>query len=207
MFATSKLKQWMWFGAPIRYLLLGLVLVNTAGFDELNNYSDRGHRWSWWLAWYILFVFTFMFSCTVLYAILSKNHQNLLESNVLNELVSGLTTYRMAKLYSLMFIIHRILVVMFVTINMDLKTKIKLISLIWIQLIYFISLLLIRPFSSITANINKIVWEFSVLILMWLMISYSNSSDWSSSTKYVFVFVMTISSWIPLLISISNVLK
>ena len=38
---TSKLKQWMWFGAPIRYLLLGLVLVNTAGFDELNNYSDR----------------------------------------------------------------------------------------------------------------------------------------------------------------------
>ena len=148
-----------------------------------------------------------MFSCTVLYAILSKNHQNLIESNVFRELVSGLTSKRIAKLYSFLFMIHRILFVIFMTVDMGLSTKNKLISLIWIQSIYLIALLFIRPFSSITANINKIVWESSVLILMWLMISYSNSSDWSSSTKYVFVFVMTISSWIPLLISISNVLN
>ena len=104
-----------------------VILVNTAGIDELNNYSDRSHRWSWWLTWFILFVFTFMFSCTVLYAILSKSHKDLNESNVYRELVSGLTTNRMAKLYSPMFIIHRILVVIFMTIDMGLSTKIKLI--------------------------------------------------------------------------------
>ena len=196
---TPRLKKWIWFGAPIRYLLLGLVIVNTAGIDELNNYSDSSHRWLWWLAWFILFVFTFMFSCTVLYAILCKSHQDLNESNVFSELVSGLKNNRVAKLYSLLFMIHRILVVMFVTIDMGMSTSDKLISLIWVQSAYLIALLLIRPFSSKTANINKIVWESSILILLLLMIS--------NSTKNEFVIVMTISSWIPLLICISNVLK
>ena len=100
---TPRLKQWIWFGAPIRYLLLGLVLVNTAGIEELNSYSDSSHRWSWWFAWFILFVFPFMFNCTVLYAILSKSHQDLNESNVFSELVSGLKNNRVAKLYSLLF--------------------------------------------------------------------------------------------------------
>ena len=196
---TPRLKQWIWFGAPIRYLLLGLVLVNTAGIEELNSYSDSSHRWSWWFAWFILFVFPFMFNCTVLYAILSKSHQDLNESNVFSELVSGLKNNRVAKLYSLLFMIHRILVVMFVTIDMGMSTSDKLISLIWVQSAYLIALLLIRPFSSKTANINKIVWEYSILILLLLMIS--------DSTKNEFVIVMTINSWIPLLISISNVLK
>ena len=44
---ASRLKSWMPFGAPIRYLLLGNVLINTSGFDELSNYSDKFNKKSW----------------------------------------------------------------------------------------------------------------------------------------------------------------
>ena len=75
--------------------------------------------------------------CTVLYAILCKSNQNLIESNVFRELVSRLKTNREAKLYSLIFMIRCILLMIFMLIDMDLSFINKLISLIWVQSTYF----------------------------------------------------------------------
>ena len=195
---ASRLKIWMPFGAPLRYLLLGVVLVNTAGFDELNNYSDSNHRWSWWLTLFLLFFCTFIFSCTVLYAILSKDYQGLIESNAFSELVNGLKDSKLSKFYSFMFMIHRILILVFFIIDMNICSKSKLIFIIWIQSIYLIVLLLVRPFNSIKSNIDKIVSETFILILLSLMLVYRNSSDWSSSVEYVFICIMAASCYIPL---------
>ena len=195
---ASRLKIWMPFGAPLRYLLLGVVLVNTAGFDELNNYSDSSHRWSWWLTLFLLFLGTFIFSCTILYAILSKNYQGLIESNAFSELVNGLKDSKVSKFYSFMFMIHRVLILVFFIIDMNIGSKSKLIFIIWIQSIYLTVLLLVRPFNSIKSNIDKIISEAFILILLSLMLVYRNSSDWSSSVEYVFICIMAASCYIPL---------
>ena len=138
---ASRLKSWMPFGALLRYLLLGVVLINTAGFDELNNYSDNSHRWSWWLTLFLLFIVTFVFISLILYVILSRNHQDLIESRVFSELVNGLKANRVSKLYSVLFMIHRILIVTLLMIDMSLNTQNKLISILWIQSIYQINLI------------------------------------------------------------------
>ena len=202
---ASRLKSWMSFGAPLRYLLLGVVLVNTAGFDELNNYSDNSHRWSWWLTIFLLFFGTFIFSCTIFYIILSRDYQTLIESIIFSELVNGLKANRIWKLYLFVFIIHRILIIMFIIIDMNLSTNNELISIIWIQSIYVAFLLFFRPYNSVKSNINKIALEILNLIIIALMLSYINSSDWSSSTEYVFICIMSIGCYIPLVILFSKI--
>ena len=201
---SSRLKQWMSFGAPIRFLLLGFVLINTAGIDELNNYSVSNHRWSWWLTLFILFVFTFIFSCTMLLITLSNDHQALNESRVFSELVNGLKANSISKLYTFIFMIYRILTVIFLIANINLTAENKLISLICLHSVYLLFITIIRPFNSINANISKIIWEMFILILLSLMISHTSSSNWSNSVKYAFIYIMTISSWIPCIITLSK---
>ena len=162
---ASRLKNWMPFGAPLRYLLLGVVLINTSSFDELNNYSDNSHRWSWWLTIFLLFFGAFIFSCTIFYVILSRDYQTLIESIIFRELVNGLKANRIWKLYLFVFIIHRILIIMFIFVDMNFSPKSKLISIIWYQSIYVIILLFVRPYNSVKSNINKIALEILNLII------------------------------------------
>ena len=200
---ASRLKSWMPFGAPLRYLMLGVVLINTAGFDELKNYSDSSHRWSWWLTLFLLFVVTFIFGCTVLYVILSRDYQVLTESNVFCELVNGLKSNRVSKLYSFIFMTHRILIILLM-VDMNINTNGKVICLMWIQLIYIIILIIIRPFCSLIANMTKIIWEISLLIFLWLALAYSESQNWSDSTPYIFIWLMCTSWLISCLLSFGN---
>ena len=191
---ASRLKSWMPFGAPLRYLMLGIVLINTAGFDELKNYSDSSHRWSWWLTLFILFIVTFIFGCTVLYVILSRDYQTLINSNVFCELANGLKSNRVSKLYSFIFMTHRILII-FLMVDMNINTNGKVICLMLIQLIYIIIFIIMRPFCSLIANMTKIIWEISLLIFLWLALGYSKSQDWSDSTSYIFIWLMW-TSWL-----------
>ena len=187
---ASRLKSWMPFGALLRYLLLGVVLINTAGFDELNNYSDNSHRWSWWLTLFLLFIVIFVFISLILYVILSRDYQALIESRVFSELVNGLKTNRVSKLYSLLFMIHRILIVMFLMLNMGINSSSKIISLIWIQFFYIMISILIRPFCSFKANLKKTTCEIFFLIILSLELFYLKSQDWTSSTPYFLIWLI-----------------
>ena len=154
---SSRLRQWMSFGAPIRFLLLGSVLIYTAGIDELNNYSVSSQIWSWWLTLFILFVFSFIFNLTILLITLSNDYQALNESSVFSELVNGLKINSISKLYTFIFMIYRILTMIFLIANMNLTTENKLISLICLHSVYLLFITIIRPFNSINANISKII--------------------------------------------------
>ena len=202
----SKLKNWILFGGITRYILLGFVLINTASMDEINNYSMTSYRWSWWISlslllWIIIFVSFIFFVISIIQI------QSLVESNLYNELINGIKLNKAAKFYTFVFLFHRILIIMFFMVDTGLSSNYKIISVLWVQSVYLLFLLIVRPYDSFKANLTKIIWEFSVLILCSLMLSYSTSSSWSSSTGDVFLYIMAVSCCLPIMIVSGNIFK
>ena len=202
----SKLKNWILFGGITRFLLLGFVLIDTASIDEINNYSMISYRWSWWISlslllWIIIFVSFVFFVISIIQV------QSLVESNLYNELINGIKLNKAAKFYTFVFLFHRILIIMFFMVDTGLSSNYKIISVLWVQSVYLLFLLIVRPYDSFKANLTKIIWELSVLILCSLMLSYSTSSSWLSSTGDVFLYIMTVSCCLPIMIVSGNIFK
>ena len=106
-----------------------------------------------------------------------------------------------AKVFSTLFLFHRVLFCAIIWITSQFHTQNKIISLICIQSAYIIFLMIVRPFDSIKANISKIVWEWSALVTIALMCAYWESSQWNNSTENMFMYLITLSSWMPCLIT------
>lgn len=107
-------------------MLLGVVLINTASISELSNYSDRSHRWSWWIAVCMLLFATLAFGLTLLFVATFKTNKQLSDSAVFSALTNGLNTTSICKYYSLVFVLHRVAIVMFMMVDMGFSTKLKL---------------------------------------------------------------------------------
>ena len=126
------------------------------------------------------------------------------QSGLLSEFTNELKPKVCAKSFIPLFLFHRILIWTIVWAISGLSLQAKIITLIWTQGIYIILMLLIRPYSQIKANINKIICEVSVLAIIVLMLVYQDSSEWDNSTEKVFLYLMTASSWVPCFITTSK---
>ena len=126
------------------------------------------------------------------------------QSGLLSEFTNSLKPSVYAKSYAPLFLLHRILIWTILWVQSELSLQTKIISLIWIQSIYLILMLIIRPYNQIKANINKIICEASVLATIVLMFVYQDSSEWDNNTEKVFLYLMTASSWAPCLVTTGN---
>ena len=199
----KTVRNWMWLGFYIRYAFLGVLFVSVSSIDEINNYSNEERRWSWITCFVILF-FVVVFFLVVLWSYLFSSSETK-ESNILDEFINQVKFRPMAMMFSSMFLFHRLLISMFLTADFGLRNQSICISLIWVHSIYLIWLVAVRPYNTIRANISKIICETSVLVLIALMISYKDSSDWENSTQYVFLYLITFSSCVPFMVTLSKI--
>ena len=195
-----NLRNWAWIGLYTRYLILGFLLIITSTMDEINNFSSTIYLWSWWVSLVILVLWFAFFTIPLINWLWSSDGED--QSGIFSEFTNMLKPNVSSKAYSMLFLLHRILVWVIIWINNSLEIKEKIIWLICIQGVYMILLIFIRPYSIIKANISKIVWEASVFVVIVLMYAYQNSSEWIGSTEAVFLYTMMSSSWVPLLINI-----
>ena len=194
----TKCKDWMWLGYQIRYIMLGYIFILVSTVSEINSSSSK-YSWSWWLS-FIIVLFLIMFLAAWFFNwFYSSNNES--EAKLFDEFDKMLKNNINAKAFSLLFLLHRILFWVIILVANQSDVKSKIISLICIQCAYIILLILIRPYDSIKANINKIICECSVLVVVVLMYIYWESSQWSNSTENVFMYFIALSSWMPCLIT------
>ena len=199
----KTVRNWMWLGFYIRYAFLGFLFVTVSSIDEINNYSNEERRWSWITCFVILFWVVVFFLVVLLSYLFSSNETK--ESNILDEFINQVKLRPISMMFSSLFLFHRLLISMFLTADFGLSNQSICISLIWVHSIYLIWLVAVRPYNTIRANISKIICETSVLVLIALMISYKDSSDWQSSTQYVFLYLITFSSCVPFMVTLSKI--
>ena len=194
----TKCKNWMWLGYQIRYIMLGYFLILVSTISEINNSSSK-FILSWWISiLIIILLIAFLFFWFINW-LCSHNDDN--EVKIFDEFNKMLKNKMNAKAFSTLFLFHRVLFCAIIWTTNTFQIQNKIISLICIQGAYIVYLIIVRPFDSIKANINKIVCECSVLIVIVLMYVYWESSQWSSSTENVFMYLIALSSWIPCLIT------
>ena len=198
----KTVRNWMWLGFYIRYAFLGFLFVSVSSIDEINNYSNEERRWSWITCFVILFWVVVFFLVVLSSYLFTSNKAK--EFSILDEFINLVKFTLKAMMFSTLFLLHRLLISIFLTADFGLNNQSICISLIWVHSTYLIWLIAIRPYNTIRANISKIICETSVLVLIALMISYKDSSDWESSTQYVFLYLITFSSWIPFLTTLSK---
>ena len=202
--SIRSLSRWMTFGAYIRYFILGFALINISSLNELNNYSIKEYRWSWCFALLILFAWSLFICSIILTASWIWSFQYLFETRLFKELVNGMKSNKSSKFYIFLFLIHRMLIIMLFISNLGLEVKSKFILVICIQFIYLLYWGIFRPFDSFKANLIKLICEAWILSIFWLSLSHIDFSGWGNSTSHIFLYLMIISSWVPLFINFSK---
>ena len=192
----TKCKSWMWMGYHIRYTMLGYLMILVSTVSEINNSSSK-YSCSWWLSIAIILLMVIFFVAWFWNWFYSSNNDS--KVKLLDEFDKMLKNNINAKAYSQLFLFHRILFWVITLVASQSDVQNKAISLICIQGAYIVLLVLMRPFDSIKANINKIMCECSVFVTIALMCAYYESSMWNRSTESVFMYSMTWSSWMPCL--------
>ena len=199
---SSNFRNWICVGFFIRYIILGYPLILISCITEVNKFSSSNYLWSWWISISILIFWIIIFIVSLFNWLWTTNEEQ--QSGLLYEFTNSLKPAVYAKSYAPLFLLHRILIWTILWVKCELSLWTKIISLIWIQGIYLILMLIIRPYNQIKANINKIICEASVLTTTVLMFVYQDSSEWYSITEKVFLYLMTASSWAPCLITTGN---
>ena len=199
--SCRRFRNWTCIGLYIRYLLLGFMLILVSSMHEVNNFSVSTHRWSWSLSVAILLVLVILLLALFMkWLHTSEEHH----SELLDELTWMLKFKPIARLYPCLFLLHRMLIWITIWIDNSLSTETKLILLICIQGVYLMLMIWIRPFILTNVNASKIVCDASVFVVIVLMYCFQNSSDWSSSTEYVFMYTIMVSILMPCLITAGN---
>ena len=192
----ANCKNWMCLGYQIRYIMLGYIFILVSTISEINSSSSK-YSWSWWLS-FIIVLFLIMFLAAWFFNwFYSSNNES--KPKLFDEFDKMLKNNINAKAFSLLFLLHRILFWVIILVVNQSNVQNKIIALMCIQYAYIILLILMRPYDSVKANINKIVCECSILVVIVLMYVYWLSSQWRGSTERVFIYLITLSCLTPCL--------
>ena len=132
--------------------------------------------------WIILFVSCFSYSS---YEVSKNSH------NKFGEIFYGLKVQRKARLYLPILLTRRAIFVILLMTLISIESWILISILSFIQLFYFVFIIILRPFESIKDNIIEISNEIFYCILLWFLIFWNSEENWSPKITEVYIWIIT----------------
>ena len=103
-----------------------------------------------------------------------------------------------------MFIMRKALIIIFMLFLPRLNIIIKVGFFVFIQSLYYLYLILVRPLEKAKDNIIDVINEMLILLLVTMLFKYNKEPDWNSSSKMVFFMSISIVNLIVSIICISK---
>ena len=175
----------------IRCFLIGWLLICTSSIYEMIHLSKTAITLQIIVPIFILFLWIIWIVFSIWYSLWASNDivvkifQELIKEisdkrNIIDDDQNAgdnlIESGRFAKLYSTIFMIHRILVIVCLSPLFD-DTRNKIICFAIIQVWYIIYLWKIKPMKTSFANFMKTYREFWILVLLLLMFGFYAGSD------------------------------
>ena len=110
--------------------------------------------------------------------------------NKFNACFSGMKTSKVSKLYTFLWFLKRFIMCGLVFFLQDLNVTTKTIMFISIQVLYFLSVVILRCPKKITDQLIDIFTEFTFIVLISWLLFNSKMEDWSKTDKYLFVTII-----------------
>ena len=148
------------------------------------------------IAWITIVVFTILLS-------FSKDAHKISESpdkrSKFDQLFEGVTLNKKSRLFVWLLLIRRaVFAILLITIEP--KSSIVVISLlVGLQIIYFVFLVVIRPYREINCNAIEITNELYFLVILASLLKYNTAADWEGTPTTAYTSKIKIFNWIDIL--------
>ncbi|CAI2387018.1 unnamed protein product [Moneuplotes crassus] len=126
--------------------------------------------------------------------------------SVFNELYSGLKSSTKSRVYTPILLTRRLFVVLWTVSLLGSHTFIIVKGLIFAQVIYTLTFLILRPYKTAVNNIIEAVNEVTFGVLAFAILRINSKEEWSTPVKFMFVATMLINILATVLILLGYLL-
>ena len=117
------------------------------------------------------------------------------------EIVSSMKKVKMARLYYILFLSRRLVIVLIAVLIPDsyftLRASLFLIS----QVLYLVYTIIIRSFAEKRDQMIELLNEIAILILMTILTIFDSESGWTDAVAYTIISIILIQTFILMLIA------
>ena len=203
-YITNKLFIFFTFGYYIRTLLEVNQYMLISSINEINefNVSSRTRTISLIFA-FLSLVFWLSIIGTAIYLLFSSYIKSENDHNKIGEFLLGLKD-KEGKLYSLLLLVRRFTFVAILIVFAS-KSPIMVIAVLWwLQLIYLIYLIILRPFDETKSNIIEIMNELYFTGLLGCLIRYNTEARWNHFSTTLYISILLSNSIANVIITLSK---
>jgi hypothetical protein len=172
----------------MRYLMLSLVLYFVACLSDINyaNFSNE-HTWSFVVSCSILVALMLFILVPVVQYFLMLFKRKIVFYDYFKELNYGIKDNFIAKLYPIVYFIRRALLCTLVTIGSEVRPNVKLGLFFSLEIVYFVGIVLVRPFINIQDNFVAIFNCVMMVFYIFCLFFYNNDHEWNKGFTYSYL--------------------
>ena len=209
-FVINKIYKFLTLCLYIRLMMEAYQFLLIWSTDEIHSFKTSTNSEITSLAIAILFfIILIAFTVFVLVLTIKQIYKGTTESSdnsqsYFDEIFDGTKDTKYSRFYSFMFIMRKALIIIFMLFLPRLNIIIKVGFFVFIQSLYYLYLILVRPLEKAKDNIIDVINEMLILLLVTMLFKYNKEPDWNSSSKMVFFISISIVNLIVSIICISK---
>ena len=118
------------------------------------------------------------------------------------EFFSDLKDKSVPRLYSTIILIRRAIFVIYLIMGNSFNSIGLVVPLVVFQLLYFVNLVIIRPFKAAMDNVLELTNEIFYFVLIVLLVPFNSDSKWNKTAESIYLFLIIANSlWSVLIIA------
>ena len=165
------------------FLILILSVVSEIYRLQVNDASSILS----FIFWIIVLIILLLFTIFSLWLLLKKNQDD--ESNKYNEFFNGMKKKFCWRLFITIWMLRRLIFVLLFIILTPKSPILTIQILSFIQLAYFIILLIIRPYTEIKDNLVEIINEVFLWVYIFWLWGYNSETKWDNTSSSIYIVI------------------
>ena len=134
----------------------------------------------------------------------NEQEKDVTEDQELKETSVALSKIKIARLYSFIFLLRRLAMVLIIILIPRSSLQIKISFLLILQIAYLLYSIFVRSFEKMKDQVVEISNEFVLLILMIFLTNYPSESDWTNTSEDTLIGIILSQLLILFLVSLAN---
>lgn len=200
--------NWLTFGAYIRLFLFCYLFFLIISIDEVKNPANREYDLtSYYFSWILLIFSLFSTVLLTFHAIQHSSTEDSQSKGLISEIFNAIKMNKLCQLYYPIFLIRRLVFVLILFTVESLNHEIKITLICGTQGIYFIYILISRPFLRVKDNFGEIINEIFLCFLFGFLMMKVQSKEWSDREALIFYGAIIGNAVLFIIIAIGKVMR
>ena len=204
--AVLKIYTILTFGYYIRFILEINQYLLVSSINEIYNWNtSQSSRIVSLISAVLILIFCFvLIICTFMlslssYEVIEETH------NKLGEFYWGIKMQKKNKIHIPLMLSRRMIFISSLICLTSVNSQILIGVLSFLQLLWFVYLVILRPYKEFKGNLIEIIWEMYFLTLLTALIWLNSDEKWTKLSTNMYMWIMTSSSFVVTIIAFSKI--